>query len=213
MPCTAVCPGSTNSPYIRLLPPAYGDGVALPRSPPPARRHSRGVTAYNDTTGYVSSLPAARAVTDAAMGEGVQNETESETNTHMVMQWGQLVDHDIISTSKGAFDCCDDSIKSVPRPESNQLAVSGICAAASRSPSPPPTPSTGSSGGPVWTSPAVTCTAGGGCSAPRWDHSFPARDTAWAEQFNKQTAFLDGSVIYGSSQVGTRPPGPLSSLA
>ena len=89
--------GSKNSPYVRLIPPAYED-FFLPR----------GVSKY---TGYESSLPSPRKITDSIMGEGIQAETESKVNTHMLMQWGQFVDHDIISTSKDAYDCCDPDIK------------------------------------------------------------------------------------------------------
>ena len=92
--------GSKNSPYARFLPPAYGD-FFLPR----------GVTNYSKETGYESSLPSPREISDSIMGEGIQDETESRVNTHMLMQWGQFVDHDIISTSRDAFDCCDPEIK------------------------------------------------------------------------------------------------------
>ena len=83
-----------------MLPAAYGD-IFLPR----------GVTKYSTANGYESSLPSPRKITDSIMGEGEQNETESKMNTHMVMQWGQFIDHDIIKTSKDSFDCCDPLIK------------------------------------------------------------------------------------------------------
>ena len=69
---------------------------------------------HSPSTGYQSSLPSPRAITDTIMREGVQvgaiitiiievvttsavtispppqNDTESERNTHMLMQWGQV---------------------------------------------------------------------------------------------------------------------------
>jgi hypothetical protein len=66
---------------------------------------------YSKDTGYESSLPSPRKITDSIMGEGIQDVTESKVNTHMLMQRGHFVDHDIISTSKAAFDCCDPDIK------------------------------------------------------------------------------------------------------
>ena len=37
--------------------------------------------------------------------------TESARSSHMVMQWGQLVDHDILATAGEFFDCCQRDIK------------------------------------------------------------------------------------------------------
>jgi len=152
--------GAKNSPYIRVLEPAYGDKSSLPR----------GVASYSPTKGYISNLPSPRLISDSIMTQGEnENLTESDVNTHMVMQWGQMVDHDIISTSKSAFDCCNEEIKNLPR-----------CFSI-------PIPETDS----FFANFSKTCL------------DFTRADThcrkgrAWAEQFNKQTSFLDGSAIYG----------------
>jgi len=150
--------GSKNSPYSRFLAQDYGPNF-LPR----------GVTKYSKTNGYESALPSPRKISDTIMREGIQDETESKHNTHMLMQWGQFVDHDIISTSRDAFDCCDPEIKNLPRcfpisvPDTDQFfsQFSKTCLDFTRS---------------------DTHCAGG---------------ESWPEQFNKQTAFLDGSVVYG----------------
>ena len=95
--------GSHNTPYKRFLPPAYGGkpGDNLPR----------GVTSYSPETGYVSSLPSPRVISAGMGANPPSNTTESNTNTHMVMQWGQFVDHDILSTAGEFFDCCQQDIK------------------------------------------------------------------------------------------------------
>jgi len=106
------------------------------------------------------------------MNEGVQNDTESQTNTHMVMQWGQFVDHDIISTSKDAFDCCNGEIKNLPRCFSIMI---------------PPEDS-------FYSNFSRSC-----LDLTRSD-THCRREHDWVDQFNKQTAFLDGSAIYGCHQ-------------
>ena len=51
-------------------------------------------------------------VTSAAMEASPQSEaTESARRSHMVMQWGQLVDHDVLATAGEFFDCCQRDIK------------------------------------------------------------------------------------------------------
>jgi len=156
--------GSKNSPYLRLLPPAYGDGIFLPR----------GVSLpFSREQGYQSSLPSPRVIVDTIMREGEQNDTESVTNTHMVMQWGQFIDHDIISTSKAAFDCCNPEIKNLCRCLPIEISSNDTffaefgrtCLDFTRS--------------------DVHCRPGAG---------------PWGEQFNKQTAFIDASAVYGCHQ-------------
>ena len=71
----------------------------------------RGVTSYSNETGYASNLPSPRAVSNAMASIVSSNLTESTTATHMVMQWGQLVDHDIIATAGEFYDCCQQDIK------------------------------------------------------------------------------------------------------
>ena len=70
--------GSKNSPYLRLLPPAYGDGVFLPRYFHLSRRVSSKLSFYffrgvslppNREQGYQSSLPSPRLITDTIMRE------------------------------------------------------------------------------------------------------------------------------------------------
>ena len=59
--------GSVNSPYIRVLSPAYGDGDILPR----------GVNKFNKEFGYISSLPSPRHISDVIMTQGTETKTES----------------------------------------------------------------------------------------------------------------------------------------
>ena len=95
--------GSVNTPYKRFIPASYGGK--------PGENLPRGVSSYSNTTGYVSTLPSVRLVSNALASLPSSNLTESMTSTHMVMQWGQLVDHDIIATAGEFYDCCQQEIK------------------------------------------------------------------------------------------------------
>jgi len=154
--------GSVYTPYQRLIPAVYGDGESLPR----------GVKEYSEKTGYVSGLPSPRKISDVVFDEGEDSrQTESRKNTHMVMQWGQFIDHDIISTSKYSFDCCDEAIRNHPRcfpidvsPEDSFFSQFGkTCLDFTRS--------------------NVFC-----------------KSSEKVEQYNAATSFLDGSAIYGSNE-------------
>jgi len=157
--------GSKNTPFTRLLPPAYTDKVWLPR----------GVTEYNKKTGgYVSSLPSPRAVSAkvfADVEKSKRTSTESKKLSHMAMQWGQFIDHDMVATAKTAFDCCHQEIRNLER-----------CFPISVGDDDP------------WFS-----QFGRNCLDFTRSLTHCRSDAKWQEQFNKRTGFLDGSMIYGSS--------------
>jgi len=155
--------GSVNSPYRRLLPPAYGDGDWLPR----------GASEWSETTGYVSeTLPSPRKISDVVFQQGNESLTESTTNTHMLMQWGQFIDHDMVSTSKSSFDCCSPEIRNLCR-----------CF-----------PVTVSEDDSFYSQFGKTC-----LDFTRSDHHCRS-DLEHAEQFNRVSSFLDGSHIYGRTK-------------
>ena len=61
------------------------------------RRDPRGAR-YTDGEGYLSRLPSPRVVsTNIMMGTNASDDIHS----HMLMQFGQFLDHDISSNSKG----------------------------------------------------------------------------------------------------------------
>lgn len=72
--------GSTMTPVQRFLPPSYSDGLQAPR---------RSVSG--------ALLPSAREI--SALVHESQN-VESPGITHLLMQWGQFLDHDVTSSSQ-----------------------------------------------------------------------------------------------------------------
>ena len=115
--------GSKNSPYLRILPPAYGDGVFLPRcfilpllfkilqfqGRELARGSRTGIPELTSLTtcdlryNYEGRLPKILFVNERSFREGDQNETESKTNTHMLMQWGQVGVFELLSKASLYF--------------------------------------------------------------------------------------------------------------
>ena len=73
--------GAANTPLKRLLPAVYENGFSTPRG-------------WNRTREYNGfRLPNARAVSKKVISTG--HVTNDDKFTHMLMQWGQFVDHDI----------------------------------------------------------------------------------------------------------------------
>ncbi|XP_027629631.1 peroxidasin homolog isoform X1 [Tupaia chinensis] len=76
--------GASLTAFERLLKPAYDNGLNTPRGVDPRRLH------------HGHPLPAPRLVSTVLMGtEAVSPDTHF---THMLMQWGQFLDHDLDST-------------------------------------------------------------------------------------------------------------------
>lgn len=82
--------GKTAMPYTRFLPPDYADGSGEMR---------RSVTR--------DGLPGARSVS-LHMVRDINN--EHPIGSHMVMQWGQLINHDITKKRTNEVSCCDDGM-------------------------------------------------------------------------------------------------------
>ncbi|XP_031765233.2 chorion peroxidase-like [Galleria mellonella] len=158
--------GSTMTPVQRFLAPSYSDGLQAPR---------RSV--------FGGKLPSAREISSHIHES---KNVESPGITHLLMQWGQFVDHDITSSSQtrgfnGSVPrCCKDGGRGfVPKellhPECFPIEVS------------PSDPFYGPRG--------VRCLDFVRSSpAPRDDCSL-----GWREQLNQVSAYIDGSPLYASS--------------
>ncbi|XP_047517441.1 uncharacterized protein LOC125057685 [Pieris napi] len=158
--------GSTMTPVQRFLPPVYSDGIQAPR---------RSV--------FGSLLPSAREI--SALVHEDQN-VENPGITHLLMQWGQFLDHDMVSSSQSrGFNgsvprCCKDGGRDfIPKeflhPECFPIAV------------PLSDPFYGPRG--------VRCLDFIRSSpAPQEDCRI-----GWREQINQVSAYIDGSPLYASS--------------
>lgn len=154
------------TPVQRFLPPSYSDGIQAPR---------RSV--------FGSALPSAREISSTVHEDQY---VETPGITHLLMQWGQFLDHDVTSSSQSrGFNgsvprCCKDGGRDfVPReflhPECMPIEV------------PPSDPFYGPKG--------VRCLDFVRSSpAPRDDCAL-----GWREQMNQVSAYIDGSPLYASS--------------
>jgi len=88
--------GSFGSPLERFMtPPAYEDGVHMPRG-----------AIFDANYGYMSRLPSPRKVSTSVI---LSRNISDPTHAHIMMQFGQFLDHDLSSTSKPDYDCCETS--------------------------------------------------------------------------------------------------------
>ncbi|XP_060802985.1 peroxidasin homolog [Amyelois transitella] len=154
------------TPVQRFLQPSYSDGIQAPR---------RSV--------FGGKLPSAREISSLVHES---KNVESPGITHLLMQWGQFLDHDVTSSSQtrgfnGSVPrCCKDGGRDVvPKellhPECLPIEV------------PPSDPFYGPRG--------VRCLDFVRSSpAPRDDCAL-----GWREQLNQVSAYIDGSPVYGSS--------------
>ncbi|KAF9412140.1 hypothetical protein HW555_009270 [Spodoptera exigua] len=158
--------GATMTPVQRFLPPSYSDGLQA------ARRSIFG-----------SKLPSAREISST-----IHEDRNAETIgvTHLLMQWGQFLDHDVTSSSQSrGFNgsvprCCKDGGKDfVPKEFMHPECF------------PIPVPASDPFYGPR----GVRCLDFvRSAPAPRDDCAL-----GWREQLNQVSAYIDGSPLYGSS--------------
>ncbi|KAL4710840.1 hypothetical protein ACJJTC_016124 [Scirpophaga incertulas] len=158
--------GSTMTPVQRFLSPLYSDGLQAPRV---------------SVSG--AKLPSAREISALVHAS---EDAENPGVTHLLMQWGQFLDHDITSSSQSrGFNgsvprCCKDGgrefvPKELMHPECFPIAV------------PASDPFYGPRG--------VRCLDFVRSSpAPRDDCAL-----GWREQLNQVSAYIDGSPLYASS--------------
>lgn len=149
--------GAYLQPYERFINPEYEDGVYAPRG-----------AKFDEKLGYLSRLPSPRAISKTLFKS--KNETSGD-HTHMLMMFGQFIDHDLTRATKQDFNCCDSAIMTKCRCFNIDLFEddffyrnhSRSCMEFTRS--------------------NIHC----------------QRTKSWWEQFNGVTSFMDGSGIYGSN--------------
>ncbi|XP_052240639.1 peroxidasin homolog [Dreissena polymorpha] len=161
--------GSSNSALQRLLPPEYENGFNSPKGWTRGRLY-HGV-----------HLPSPRLVSSVILSTELT--TTDDHDTHMVMQWGQFVDHDIgltpQSVSQHVFndgrrcnETCTNSYPCfpIPVPASDQRVQGQSCLGFHRS--------------------SATCNTG---TTSIFFKTFSHR-----QQLNALTSYIDGSTVYGS---------------
>ena len=159
--------GAATTPFRRLIPPQYEDGVC----------QLRGTIQSQETGLFVGPFsppnPSARLVSLNIIRD--RPEAVENNFSHLIMQWGQFLDHDLSLASEFEIECKD-------------CFVDGICV-------PIQVPSDDPSFG----------TAGSGKVCHPFTRSVPVCDSSTPttlsprEQLNEVTSFIDGSQIYGFS--------------
>jgi len=144
--------GVAGAQLVRLLPPDYSDGIGAPRG------------GFN-----YSSLPNPRWMSQKNHPD---NDNPDTRFTHMVMQFGQLLDHDITVTPKEEdIDCCEKRYLNDPR-----------CF---------PIPIPARDRFYSWVNYTATCL--------NMVRSTPVCQRPVREHYNGITSFVDASNVYGSS--------------
>ncbi|XP_041075162.1 eosinophil peroxidase [Polyodon spathula] len=82
--------GASNTPYVRWLPAEYDDGFSLPRGWNSERLH------------HGFTLPPVRRVSHEVLYTRNENISLDESYSHMLVEWGQWIDHDLDLTPQSA---------------------------------------------------------------------------------------------------------------
>ncbi|XP_041357097.1 peroxidasin-like isoform X2 [Gigantopelta aegis] len=161
--------GASNRAFDRLVDPIYENGFNTPVGWNRARL-------YNG-----NQLPSPRLVSSLMMSSS--HVTEDEKNTHMLMQWGQFLDHDMdltpqsisysrFSDGRRCNETCENQSPCFPIPVPNSdLRIHSQCLGFARS--------------------SATCNSG--------TTSIFFNTVSPRQQINVLTSFIDASQIYGST--------------
>ena len=161
--------GAANTNFRRLIPGQYEDGISSPRGDLQNR-----FTVVFPISGFSPPNPSARFISDTVILDKQADETPF---THILMQWGQFLDHDLDLSPEIEEECEEciftevcDPIRVSPHDEEfgNGTLNNGNCLPFRRSLPSCPTDTPGS-------------------FSPR-------------EQLNAITSFIDGSMVYGSTE-------------
>ncbi|XP_061532023.1 eosinophil peroxidase isoform X2 [Phycodurus eques] len=159
--------GSANIPYSRWLPPEYEDTWGTPRGRDP------------DHTYHNFNLPPVRLVSQEVLFTRNDNISLDSTLSHLLVEWGQWIDHDLVltpqSASTAAFRTGADCTRTCSR-DSPCFPIE----------IPPSDPRYGIQSCMPFFRSAPSCVARVGPHLHR-------------EQLNAITSFVDASMVYGSS--------------
>ncbi|GAU92502.1 hypothetical protein RvY_04578 [Ramazzottius varieornatus] len=160
--------GQSFQPYVRFLPPDYNDGVSVPR-----------IRSVRTKT----MLPSARQVT---VSMHTQMSRPHDHVTHILMQWGQFLDHDMTHTPITAIEVAQNGRTQLMTPKCCDLPQ-GTVAHSSCFAIPIPR------NDPFYPRFGQECL--------EFVRSSPATNVLGPrEQLNQLTSFIDASQVYGSTQ-------------
>lgn len=165
--------GAAGHELLRLLPPTYSDGRGLPR----AARGLPGARKISASLHHESGDPKSNVLK--------ADTTPDRSHTHLLMEFGHFLAHDVSLTSQAELDCCSPEVLVLESelPDSLKRCFN-IDVSRDR----------------------FYSSAGRSC------HSFTRSDARCLaasgsnvrEQFNSVTAWVDGSALYGSDVDTTR---------
>ena len=167
--------GAADTALVRLIPAQYEDGISSLRG---------GLQNREDTfIPFTPPNPSARLVSQTV----IHNISEDETLTHIFMQWGQFIDHDL-SLSPELDDNCTDRV------ENGKCQFTDICEPIRVADRDPIFGSGTSNNG--------NCIAFSRSISICEDPNVPLVNGGirTREQINVLTSFIDGSMVYGSDE-------------
>jgi len=167
--------GRINRPQKRLYEATYEDGIGALKRTEEYEKRKR------------ITLPNPRLLSKNLHQNKAKRKKRSRLATHLLMQFGQFLDHDITLTPEPELECCSERLKHTRRCESIQMDWTNFLDV---------------SKDPILMEslPAKSQT----CIS--FSRSDPACNTGIGvrEQLNSITAFVDGSNVYGSSERATK---------